>query len=155
MTAVVARTVEVVLFRFRRDLPEVLLLRRAGGESVYPGMWQIVTGTMHDGERAIETAKREVREETGLVPRALWVVPGVDSFYEPVHDEVHCIPVFAIQVDAEGEVVLSGEHDRFAWVDPAEAIRRLPWPGQRRSVETVREEILRGREAAGLTGYPL
>jgi dATP pyrophosphohydrolase len=155
MTVVVARTVEAVLFRFRGNVPEVLLLRRSEGESVYPGMWQIVTGTMQEGERAIDTAQREVREETGLTPRALWVVPAVNAFYEPHHDEVHLIPVFAAQVDVEAGVTLSGEHDRYAWVGPSEAVRQLPWPGQRRSVLTVQEEILRGREAALLTAYPL
>lgn len=41
---------------------EVLLLERAG----HPGFWQSVTGSQENGESLIETAVREVREETGI-----------------------------------------------------------------------------------------
>lgn len=42
---------------------EVLLLERAR----HPGFWQSVTGSQEEGEPLIETARREVREETGIV----------------------------------------------------------------------------------------
>lgn len=41
---------------------QVLLLERTG----YPGFWQSVTGSLEAGERPIETARREVAEETGI-----------------------------------------------------------------------------------------
>ena len=41
---------------------DVLLLERAR----HPGFWQSVTGSREDGEALIETARREVREETGI-----------------------------------------------------------------------------------------
>jgi len=40
----------------------VLLLERA----THPGYWQSVTGSQEDDEALIETARREVAEETGL-----------------------------------------------------------------------------------------
>lgn len=42
---------------------EVLLLERAR----HPGYWQSVTGSREGGESLVETACREVAEETGLV----------------------------------------------------------------------------------------
>lgn len=42
---------------------DVLLLERAK----HPGFWQSVTGSRESGETLIETAHREVAEETGLV----------------------------------------------------------------------------------------
>jgi dATP pyrophosphohydrolase len=41
---------------------DVLLLERAH----HPGFWQSVTGSQEDDEPLIETARREVREETGI-----------------------------------------------------------------------------------------
>ena len=41
---------------------QILLLERAK----HPGYWQSVTGSREDGESFLETAIREVREETGL-----------------------------------------------------------------------------------------
>ncbi|SDI20204.1 dihydroneopterin triphosphate diphosphatase [Propionivibrio dicarboxylicus] len=42
---------------------DVLLLERAG----HPGYWQSVTGSQEEGETLIETACREVAEETGII----------------------------------------------------------------------------------------
>ena len=42
---------------------EVLLLERAR----HPGFWQSVTGSQEEGESLLETAVREVAEETGIV----------------------------------------------------------------------------------------
>lgn len=41
---------------------DVLLLERAR----HPGFWQSVTGSQEDDEPLLETARREVREETGI-----------------------------------------------------------------------------------------
>jgi dATP pyrophosphohydrolase len=53
---------------------EVLLLERAR----HPGFWQSVTGSQEDDEPLLETARREVREETGID------VPG-DRFIDWQH----------------------------------------------------------------------
>jgi dihydroneopterin triphosphate diphosphatase len=44
---------------------QVLLLERA----THPGYWQSVTGSQEDGETLLETARREVQEETGIRAR--------------------------------------------------------------------------------------
>lgn len=43
----------------------VLMLRRKDD----PDFWQSVTGSLEDHEGAFETAMREVREETGFLPK--------------------------------------------------------------------------------------
>ncbi len=45
---------------------EVLLLERAQ----HPGFWQSVTGSQENDEPLLETARREVREETGIAAPA-------------------------------------------------------------------------------------
>jgi len=44
---------------------DILLLERAA----HPGFWQSVTGSREDDERLIDTARREVDEETGIDTR--------------------------------------------------------------------------------------
>ena len=45
---------------------DILLLERAQR----PGFWQSVTGSQEDGEPLLETARREVAEETGIITPA-------------------------------------------------------------------------------------
>ncbi|PJA97228.1 MAG: NUDIX pyrophosphatase, partial [Ignavibacteriales bacterium CG_4_9_14_3_um_filter_34_10] len=66
---------------------EFLLLKRAESES-YPGIWQMVTGSIDNNETAVETALREIHEETSLTPDKFWVVPNVNSFYSAEDDEI-------------------------------------------------------------------
>jgi len=45
---------------------QILLLERAR----HPGLWQSVTGSQETGENLIDTARREVAEETGILASA-------------------------------------------------------------------------------------
>ena len=104
----------------------VLLIERAD----YPDHWQSVTGSQEPGESLVDTAQRELHEETGIDARALgnladWnmtseyeIFPQWRHRYPPgtVHNTEH---VFALEVPAPVPVVLNArEHLRFAW---------LPW----------------------------
>jgi dATP pyrophosphohydrolase len=151
MTDVVCRIAEVCVFRFIADHPEYLLLKRSPDDDLYPGVWQMVTGTIDPAESAKSAALRELREETGLTPELFWVAPYVGSFYDHVHDVVQMTVFFAAQVGAESRPVLSREHVESEWLDLPGAMRRLVWPGQRQGLEIVHNFIVRGEEAGGLS----
>ena len=150
MAEIVSRVVEACVFRTTHDGPEFLLLKRSEKDNIYPGMWQLVTGSMKEGERAIDAALREFREETGMVAKRFWVVPFVNSFYVPVNDAIHLSPVFAIEVQEEARAKLSHEHQEFSWCSFEGAKQKLVWPGQRYAVELVYEYIVGGQEAGRL-----
>jgi len=135
------RHVEAHLFRRRRSLVEFLLLRRAPDRTL-PGVWQPVTGGIERGETAYAAAAREVREETGLTPVRWWALEHLPAFYDPAHDIVQFVPVFVGEVAWTDPVHLSHEHDRYAFVRPAIAARRVLWHGQRRTLIAIRDEIL-------------
>ncbi len=137
--------IEAHIIRKRNDLLEFLLLKRAKNEK-YPGLWQMVTGSI-DGseEKAHHTALREIKEETGLTPVKFWIVPNMNSFYSPERNEVCLIPVFATQVDGHCDVKISDEHSEFKWVSKEEAIELLAWPGQKKSVEIISEYFMNPR----------
>ena len=104
---------------------QVLLMERADA----PGFWQSVTGSQDAGETLLETAIREVREETGLDAAQFELTPwDLSNRYEiyerwrhryapgVTHNTEH---VFGLCLPAPLPVCLAPrEHLRYQW---------LPW----------------------------
>ena len=137
---IVSNMIEAHIFRETEKGIEFLLLKRSEGQP-YPGLWQMVTGKIKDGEKAHQTALREIKEETGLVPAQLWVAPIINSFYEPKDEYICLLPVFAAKVESV-EVVLSEEHTQYQWVNKTEAQKLLAWDGQRKAVQIIEDYFL-------------
>jgi len=104
---------------------DVLLLERAR----HPGFWQSVTGSQEDDEPLLETARREVREETGIaVAPADFIDWQISNRYEifaewrsryapgVTHNTEH---VFSLCLPEQCTVTIAPEeHLAFRW---------LPW----------------------------
>lgn len=148
MIPIVSRIVEVCVFRFRADRIEYLILQRAHAEPLHPGMWQIITGRVEEGEGAVRTAVRELGEETGLSSRHWWSLPMITTLYDASSNTVNLCPVFAVQVESEAVPVLSAEHVAHVWLPLDVAKKRLVWPSHRQAVDLVDTYIVRGGEAA-------
>ena len=146
---------EVCLFKRGKAGPLYLLLQRAETESLYPMMWQVITGTLRPGEHTVRAALREISEETSLQVEDFWVVPHVNSFYVARADEVLVSPFFAGSVRPDAEPRLSTEHRDYRWARLEEALKLIPWPGQRTGVEMVHRFIAAEQEAARLLKVPL
>lgn len=133
---VLSYMIEAHIFRQTGDKIEFLLLKRSEME-VYPGIWQMVTGSSDQSERAYLTAIREIKEETGILPKQVWVVPYINSFYSYKRNHICMVPVFAARADAQANVRISHEHSDYKWVSRDEAIDMLAWSGQRNSVNII------------------
>lgn len=141
---IISNLIEAHIFRKSKDGIEFLLLKRAENQ-IYPGIWQMVSGKIETGEKAFESAVREVKEETGLTPLKIWIAPKVNSFYSDKSDTICLVPVFAIQVDKNSKVKLSNEHTEFRWVKSKKAKKMLAWDGQRRALKLIEEYFLKGK----------
>ena len=142
MPEAVVRVIDVYPYRLVEDgEPEFLLLRRAAGV-VYAGAWRMVGGKIDAGEAAWQAALRELCEETGCLPRRLWALPSVNTFYEWQHDRVNLTPAFAAELDADP--VLDHEHEAFAWLPVEEAVMRLRWPEQQRLLRLAHRILRQG-----------
>ena len=124
------QTVSVTL---QREDGRVLLLKRRAERG---GFWQILTGRIEPGESPLQTAAREVHEETGFSPR-------LDEIRELGYAHGFALggrvpPLFARETAfaaaVSGEPRLSDEHDEHRWCSPDEALRLLPFAGLRRAV---------------------
>ena len=83
-------------------------------------------GHIELGESAVEAARREAREETGLEIRDLEFL----CWQECVYDEQFWKPRHFIFLDFtarmdEDEVVLNDEAEEFIWIDPRKALEEL------------------------------
>ncbi len=92
-----------------------LILKRSESERIYPGIWQVVTGTIEDGEKAIDAAKREMIEETALQFTKFWTIPYVTYYFDPYKDVANASPVFGALVNRNSNVILSEEHSDYKW----------------------------------------
>jgi dihydroneopterin triphosphate diphosphatase len=134
----ISNLIEAHIFREDDQKLEFLLLKRSNYQ-IYPGVWQMVSGKIDKSEKAFETALREIKEETGIVPENMWVVPRVNSFYTADTDTICLVPVFACLVRSNLKIVLSTEHCEYKWVTSREAKQLLAWDGQRKAVDLIEE----------------
>ncbi len=138
---IISNLVEVHIFRETENAIEFLLLKRAE-DQIYPAVWQMVSGKIKESEKAFETSLRELKEETNLTPLKMWVAPKINSFYSSQTDSICLIPVFAVQVKKDSNVIISDEHSEYKWVSSDEAKRLLAWDGQRKAVDLIEEYFL-------------
>jgi len=150
MTDIKCKIVEVCIFSEKDGAPRYLLLKRSGSDTIYPNIWQFVTGGIHDNEKAYGAAYREMSEETKLIAERFYTAPHVSVFYDAGYDAVNLSPLFAAEVKQSAVPELSKEHVEFRWCTYEEAHELLVWPGQKQGLEIVHRYIAGEMEAGHL-----
>lgn len=126
---------------------EVLLLKRT---QPLAGEWCQVAGSIEEGETAWQTALRELDEETGLKPNALYSTDTCEQFYEADRDSITIAPVFVGFIDSTAKVTLNHEHSEYRWVGFDEAVEMVTFGGQRRVLRWVEDEFVKRRPSKHL-----
>ncbi|OOF64924.1 dihydroneopterin triphosphate diphosphatase [Rodentibacter sp. Ppn85] len=132
----------VLVLIYAQSSGRVLMLQRQDD----PTFWQSVTGTIETGEQPFQTARREVKEETGIDIAAqnltlvdcrfkieFEIFPQFRYKYAPHirHCQEHW---FLLAVNDEISPVLS-EHLSFQWLSPLQAAQLTKSPNNRLVIE--------------------
>ncbi|QOV88856.1 NUDIX domain-containing protein [Humisphaera borealis] len=133
---------------------EFLQLRRAADDYL-GGTWQIVRGTSHTGEKAWEAALRELKEETGLVPREFYKLSLMEHFYLVPGETVWHVPSFVAVINREDAVRLNEEHDALRWIPRDRIDAETMWAGERLVLAEVMREILDSGLSKPHLGVPI
>ena len=94
---------------------KLLLLRRAEDEG--KGLWEFPKGTFDAADITIhETARRELKEETGLEATDMRYMGDMERSDE----RRKCVGYAYVVYGFRGEIRLSEEHDDYRWVERGE-----------------------------------
>lgn len=126
MSDVVQRVAAKAFIRFN---DKFLLLREGAPDGTQIGKYQIPGGMVELGEPFMDALLREVKEETGLTVRPIAPIM-VDGWLPTLEGIKHqIVAVFYLCEAQSDKVVLSHEHDDFAWVSPDELSKyEVPHP---------------------------
>ncbi|MCF7800699.1 MAG: NUDIX domain-containing protein [Candidatus Marinimicrobia bacterium] len=134
--------VDVFVWREGQSGREFLLLKRAPEEQ-FPNIWQCVSGGVKPGEKAWQTALRELQEETGYRPKQLFVADYAYNLYLHPIDSMLQVPVFGAEIDDSQDPAprLSKEHTTFQWYPLEEALSVLAWENYRLGIQAVNRMV--------------
>ncbi|QPB42068.1 dihydroneopterin triphosphate diphosphatase [Rodentibacter haemolyticus] len=133
----------ILVVIYAQSTGRILMLQRQDD----PEFWQSVTGSIELGESPNQAAQREVVEETGLNPTALFDCQQAVEFeifphfrYKYAPDVTHCREHwFLLPLESEQVPQLS-EHLDYRWLSPLEAMRLTKSPN---NAEAIRRYVLK------------
>ena len=136
----------------RRPEEAAVVVRREGAYLVLRrtperhGYWNLVAGALEWGEEAAAAARRELREETGLVAEVRELEryaydladepPDVRARFAPEVETVQ-LHTFLAEAPPGWEPVLDEEHDAYRWCSADEAVALLAYPEPREAVRAA------------------
>ena len=136
-----------LVFRHSGDLIETLLCARVRhgyqGEDA-PLTWRLPKGTPEDGETVEETARREVREETGVHVNVLAPITNIRYFFVGHDDGVRydkTVYFYLMEPRGGSTADHDSEFDVVEWHSYAQALELLEYDNERNVLQAARSLI--------------
>lgn len=114
---------------------QVLLIRR--GKPPRMGEWSLPGGRIEPGERAVDAALRELREETGVEAEILGLVDVIDGLF-PEHGRHYVLIDYAARWVA-GDPVAGDDAAEAAFMPMEAALACVDWDETRRVIQAAAE----------------
>ena len=125
-----------IIYRVENGMPQYLLLHYTPSDEGKKGQWGFAKGHVEIGETEIETAKREISEETGI--KDLKFIPGFKElekyFFRKSYGLegearktapwVFKLVVFFLAETKTKDIKISDEHTGFVWLPIEEAVKK-------------------------------
>ena len=102
---------------------KLLCMKRSAAKDAGPGLWETLSGRVRPGEEPLAAARREIAEECAL---EVELDPRPVTAYSALRIDAPMVVIVYRGRVTGGEVVLSDEHDEYAWLTPDEFAERSP-----------------------------
>lgn len=141
----VLKSAGIIIFRSTTQGRKYLVVHSSGtGEGTSrPDFWDFPKGLLEKGEKGIDAAMREAKEEVGIEDFSF-----VDGFKETVRyftrREGRSVPKFVAMFLAgvkDDKVKLSWEHDKYEWLSFAEAYKRISRQQMKEALKKAEEYL--------------
>jgi 8-oxo-dGTP pyrophosphatase MutT (NUDIX family) len=152
----VERSAGMILFRNNPEGRKYLVIRSSRGASVIAEkkkikeFWDLPKGVLNSGEKGIEAAIREAKEEVGMGEEQLHMIPEfkVTARYFTRREGKFILKfaAFFLARAKTSKIKLSWEHDQYEWLPYEEACQRLSLPQIQKAVEAA-EKFLNAYDA--------
>lgn len=121
----------------------------------YPaGHWDFPKGNIEKGENPIDTARREIFEETGL--RDIKFIEGfkrkIEYYYRKKNVTVHKEVIYYLAKSRTKNVRLSWEHKGYTWLPFEEAVRKATYKNSKEVLKAA-EEFLKKMCGIGIERF--
>lgn len=125
---------------FRETQPRQFLLLH------YPaGHWDFPKGHVEENETAVETALRELEEETSIREEEVKLddefEETIDYFYKKRGDLAHKKVIYLLGESETKDVEISNEHQDYIWLPYDEALKKLTFRNAKNLLEKAKEEL--------------
>ena len=102
----------------------ILILKRSDKVRTYKGYWGGIAGYVEKDEEPVDTAFKEIREETGLTGNDVELIKTQNpieftDFYEKEKHDWKVYP-FLFKLRKESKIRIDWEHISYKWIKPSD-----------------------------------
>lgn len=123
------------------------------------GQWQFIAGGGEDDETALQAAKREIYEESGM--KADHMIELKSMCYIPTDHfpqkhlyhwaaDTYVVPEYSFGFPCQDNIKLSREHTEHIWLPYEEARLKLQWDSNRTALYELHCRLKNGKESSSM-----